>query len=146
VKKTLIVLVLAAASTRAADPENWVSCRTWNASETDQKRVFMQGISDGMIAGLLDVTSELTDKKTEQVVQSVSNSYFNDAGKGNITYEEGVKGIDSVCIQPENIKVPAVFALKVFIYKVQGASSQDVEEYLRRYRAAFSSQPKKKEQ
>jgi hypothetical protein len=106
--------------------------RFWTGLQLDGKRMFLTGYAEG-----LHVASA-SDSAYDQIAQTWLPQH-------GIT-DDAVKGVDKFYVQPENLRLPIIFAIRVFAMQIAGRPQAEIDRVMVGLRGAANAAEKKNQQ
>jgi hypothetical protein len=125
------ILILFSGFAYAQDPRDGV---WWNNLDMGHKKMYIEGVSDGILSGAIILSLQKNDDKTCQTVTEGSYKSFADKYLADMTTSQVSNGLDLFYANGENVNITAGKAFLIVLKTLHNDPVDEVRELIKTWR------------
>jgi hypothetical protein len=125
------ILILFAGFAYAQDPRDGI---WWNNLDMGHKKMYIEGVSDGILSGAIILSLQKNDDKKCLTVMEGSYKSFADKYLANITAAQVSNGLDLFYANYDNVNISAEKAFLIVLKTIHNDPEAEVRELIKTWR------------
>ena len=127
----IVILILFSCFAYAQDPRDGI---WWNNLDMGHKKLYIEGVSDGILSGAIVLSLQKNDDKKCQALTEGSYKSFADKYLSGITTSQVSNGLDLFYANDDNVNITAEKAFLVVLKTIHNDPVDEVRELIKTWR------------
>jgi len=125
-----VIVILFSGYAYAEDPRDGV---WWNNLDMGQKKMYIEGVSDGVRSGTIVLSLQITDDKKGQAAVEGAYKSFADKYLADITTTQVSNGLDLFYANDDNVNITAEKAFLIVLKTLHNDPAAEVRELIKNW-------------